>query len=196
MGTTVSIKDIRYEAKIVWLEDIQQLPWVRERLADLRTRKNLSKTAKLNIEKQNEGETLVGYAELEDGAPTTAGKYFRRRIFTLKTSDRGQSNGSIELPPEAVDPASVAPRIGGRHPKTPFSQNAVPPPSSAQIAVRLPYNLYHQLNQHAKEAGISKTDVVVAALAKYFQVTDNMPLAERLAQLEARVASLEQQRSL
>ncbi len=196
MGTTVSIKDIRYESKIVWLEDIQKLPWVRERLADLRSRKSLSKTAKSNIEKENEGETLVGYAELEDGAPAMAGRYFRRRIFTLKTSDRGNTNGAIELPSEAVDPASVAPRIGGRHPKTPSGKKAVPQPSSAQIAVRLPYNIYQQLNQHASESGMSKTDIVVAALSKYFQVTDNMPLSERFAQLEARVAALEQQRSL
>jgi predicted DNA-binding protein len=195
MGTTVSIKDIRYESKIVWLEDIQKMPWVRERLADLRSRKSLSKTAKAHIEKQNEGETLVGYAELEEGAPAIASKHFRRRIFTLKTSDRGETNGVIELPPEAVDPASVAPRIGGRHPKTPSHRN-VPQSSSAQIAVRLPYKIYQQLNQHASESGTSKTDIVVAALSKYFQVTDNMPLSERLAHLEARVAALEQQRSL
>lgn len=63
--------------------------------------------------------------------------------------------------------------------------------SNQPITVRLPSVLFNQLEAYIAQSGSSKTDVVVAALAQYLGVSANVPLVEKLALLERRLAKLE-----
>ena len=60
-----------------------------------------------------------------------------------------------------------------------------------QIAVRMPQTLFDELNQYVKQTGTSKTDVVISAIAEYLGCADNIPLSQRVAEIEKRLASLE-----
>jgi predicted transcriptional regulator len=59
------------------------------------------------------------------------------------------------------------------------------------LTVRLPHDLYHVLEQHASETKASKTELVVAALSHYFEMTAEVPLVAKVAHLEQRLAQLE-----
>lgn len=59
-----------------------------------------------------------------------------------------------------------------------------------QIAVRVPPSLFEQLNQYVVKTGTSKTDVVVNAIAEYLGCADNVPLSQRMAELEAQMKEL------
>ena len=61
----------------------------------------------------------------------------------------------------------------------------------SQIAVRVPPSLLAELNQYVKQTGTSKTDVVVSAIAQYLGCADTVPLSQRMAELERRMAALE-----
>ncbi|MEH1862536.1 MAG: DNA-binding domain-containing protein [Nostoc sp.] len=61
-----------------------------------------------------------------------------------------------------------------------------------QIVVRLPLHLLEKLNNYAQKTGTSKTDVVVGALAQYLGCTETVPLNQRLAELEFKVAAIEE----
>ena len=60
-----------------------------------------------------------------------------------------------------------------------------------QIVVRMPPSLMEKLNQYVKQIGTSKTDVVVSAIAQYLGSAESMPLSQRMAELERRMAALE-----
>ncbi|MEA5537009.1 DNA-binding domain-containing protein [Crocosphaera sp. XPORK-15E] len=60
-----------------------------------------------------------------------------------------------------------------------------------QIAVRVPPSLFDELNDYVNKTGTSKTDVVVSAIAEYLGCTDNVPLSQRMTELEQRMAALE-----
>ncbi|MEH2114326.1 DNA-binding domain-containing protein [Nostoc sp.] len=60
-----------------------------------------------------------------------------------------------------------------------------------QIVVRIPPYLLEKLNNYAQQTGTSKTEVVVGALAHYLGCVENLPLNQRVAELEARTAVLE-----
>lgn len=60
-----------------------------------------------------------------------------------------------------------------------------------QIVVRLPLDLLEKLNKYAQQSDTSKTDVVVGALAQYLECAEALPLNQKVAQLEARMATLE-----
>ncbi|MEH2336176.1 DNA-binding domain-containing protein [Nostoc sp.] len=60
-----------------------------------------------------------------------------------------------------------------------------------QIVVRIPPYLLEKLNNYAQQTGTSKTEVVVSALAHYLGCVENLPLNQRVAELEARTAVLE-----
>ena len=60
-----------------------------------------------------------------------------------------------------------------------------------QIVVRIPPSLLEKLNNYAQQTGTSKTEVVVGALAHYLGCVENLPLNQRVAELEARTAVLE-----
>ena len=60
-----------------------------------------------------------------------------------------------------------------------------------QIAVRVPPSLFEQLNEYVEKTGTSKTDVVINAIAEYLGCTENMPLSQRIAELEQKFVELE-----
>ena len=66
-----------------------------------------------------------------------------------------------------------------------------------QIAIRLSPSLLQELNNYVELTGTSKTDVVVSAIpterfaiAQYLGCTDNVPLNQRVAELETKVEVL------
>ena len=60
-----------------------------------------------------------------------------------------------------------------------------------QIVVRMPPSLMEKLNSYVKQIGTSKTDVVVSAIATYLGSAESMPLTQRMAEVERRLAALE-----
>ena len=60
-----------------------------------------------------------------------------------------------------------------------------------QIAVRMPPSLMAKLNSYVEKIGTSKTEVVVSAIAKYLDCSEDVPWSQRVAEIERRVAELE-----
>jgi hypothetical protein len=70
--------------------------------------------------------------------------------------------------------------------------------SKPQIAIRLSPFLLQELNNYVELTGTSKTDVVVSAIpterfaiAQYLGCPDNVPLNQRVGELEKRLTELE-----
>jgi hypothetical protein len=63
--------------------------------------------------------------------------------------------------------------------------------SKPQIAIRLSPFLLQELNNYVELTGTSKTDVVVSAISQYIGCADNMPLNQRMGELEKRLRELE-----
>ncbi len=63
--------------------------------------------------------------------------------------------------------------------------------AKSQIAVRVPPSLLAELNQYVEKTGTSKTDVVVSAIAQYLGCAESVPLSQRMAEIERRMAKLE-----
>ena len=63
--------------------------------------------------------------------------------------------------------------------------------SKPQLAVRIPPELLKELNSYIEKTHTSKTDVVVSAIAQYLGCPENVPLTQRMAELELKVAELE-----
>ncbi len=59
-----------------------------------------------------------------------------------------------------------------------------------QIAIRIPPPLLEELNSYIERVGASKTDVV-SAIARYLDCAVDVPLSQRLAEIERRLALLE-----
>ena len=60
-----------------------------------------------------------------------------------------------------------------------------------QIAIRIPPSLLKELNSYVERTGTSKTDVIVSAIATYLGCGSDVPLSQRVVELEARMAELE-----
>ncbi|MGK7895239.1 MAG: ribbon-helix-helix protein, CopG family [Xenococcus sp. (in: cyanobacteria)] len=60
-----------------------------------------------------------------------------------------------------------------------------------QITVRLSPSLMEELTQYIERTGTSKTDVVASALAQYLDCAEEVPLGQRMADLEKKVKALE-----
>lgn len=60
-----------------------------------------------------------------------------------------------------------------------------------QLVVRVPPSLLDDLNGYVEATGISKTDVVVSAIAQYLGSNESVPLTQRMAKLELKVLNLE-----
>ena len=60
-----------------------------------------------------------------------------------------------------------------------------------QIAIRLSPSLLQELNNYVELTGTSKTDVVVSAISQYIGCADNVPLNQRVGELERRLRELE-----
>lgn len=104
------------ESKIVWLEDIAKIDYVRERQTDCPTRRAGQPFRKGHYPNL----LLVGYSELlpdKKKNPGAAG--FTRRVFTLRPHDRCYGQGAKELiyktgaPVAGVDPRTVKPNVAG-----------------------------------------------------------------------------------
>ncbi|MEA5553291.1 DNA-binding domain-containing protein [Anabaena cylindrica UHCC 0172] len=63
--------------------------------------------------------------------------------------------------------------------------------SKPQIAIRMPPSLLQELNNYVELTGTSKTDVVVSAIAQYLGCADNVPLNQRVGELERRLREIE-----
>ena len=63
--------------------------------------------------------------------------------------------------------------------------------SSVSVGVRIPSNLYEKLINHAHKIDTSKSEVIISALAKYLNATEDVPLSVRVANLEKRIVALE-----
>ncbi len=61
----------------------------------------------------------------------------------------------------------------------------------SQLAVRIPQVLHDKLNSYVERTGTSKTDLVMIALATYLACAENVPLSQRVAELERRMVALE-----
>ncbi len=60
-----------------------------------------------------------------------------------------------------------------------------------QIAVRMPSSLMEKLNSYVEKIGTSKTEVVVSAIALYLDCSEDVPLSQRMAEIERRMTILE-----
>ncbi len=60
-----------------------------------------------------------------------------------------------------------------------------------QIAIRIPPSLLEKLNNYVDRTGMSKTDVIVSAIAHYLGCGSDVPLSLRMAELERKMAQLE-----
>jgi predicted DNA-binding protein len=188
MSGFIDAKDLQNEKEIVWLSEIKTLPYVRESRTDMNTRQGLSSTRKSEIESSVSGVEIVGYADLEDDAEpafTSGGqKHFYRRIFTLRDSDRANDpEGEYKdtFPIEAVDPLTVRPKQLGVHPTH---------LKKSQISVRVPLPLLGKLERYIKQTGASKTDVVVSALAQYLDSAEDIPLSQKVIELEQKLFNI------
>ena len=63
---------------------------------------------------------------------------------------------------------------------------------SPHISVRIPPSLNNQLVEYVKENGLSKTEVMISALAHYLGSQTEVPLSTRVSQLEIKVKELEE----
>jgi predicted DNA-binding protein len=63
--------------------------------------------------------------------------------------------------------------------------------SKPQISIRLSPSLLQELNNYVELTGTSKTDVVVSAISQYIGCADNVPLNQRVGELERRLTELE-----
>ena len=59
------------------------------------------------------------------------------------------------------------------------------------IAIRIPPSLLAELNSYVEKTDTTKTDVIVSAIAQYLGCAESVPLSQRVAEVERRVAELE-----
>ncbi|MFM7908356.1 MAG: DNA-binding domain-containing protein, partial [Microcystis sp.] len=56
-----------------------------------------------------------------------------------------------------------------------------------------PPPLLAELNQYVERVGTSKTDVIISAIAAYLGCAETVPLSQRVAELERKMAELKAQ---
>ena len=61
------------------------------------------------------------------------------------------------------------------------------------MSIRMPYSLLDELNAYAEKTGLSKTEVVVRAIANYLKSEKDDSLEQRMAKLEAKIINMEKQ---
>ncbi|GGU29169.1 DUF6009 family protein [Streptomyces coeruleorubidus] len=132
MSSLISADEIRHETDIVWLEDIDDLDYVRQSLDRLPNRK--SKPA------YHRDGRMVGYAILGNTAKASrASGTFRRRVFWVLPHDRDSDPDgryARSAPAEAVDPRTVEPRVKGS--KTERSEGGPPSLAMQELGIQLP----------------------------------------------------------
>ena len=63
--------------------------------------------------------------------------------------------------------------------------------SSFQVGVRVPPKLHEKLASHAEKADTTKSEIILCALAQYLGCAEDVPLSQRVARVEKRLAALE-----
>jgi hypothetical protein len=132
MSSLISADEISHEAELVWLEDVDQLDYVRQSLDRLPTRKG--KPA------YHRDGRMVGYAILgPDAKASRASGTFRRRVFWLLPHDRDCEPDGLyarSAPAEAVDPRTLEPCVKGY--KTERSEGGPPSRAMQELGIQLP----------------------------------------------------------
>ncbi|KAF3470018.1 DUF6009 family protein [Streptomyces sp. Tu 3180] len=132
MSSLITEDEISHETELVWLEDIDNLDYVRQSLDRLPTRKG--KPA------YHRPGRMVGYAILSQQAKASrASGTFRRRVFWLLPHDRDSEPDGLyakSAPAEAVDPQTLEPRVKGY--KTERSEGGPPSSAMQQLGITLP----------------------------------------------------------
>jgi predicted DNA-binding protein len=59
------------------------------------------------------------------------------------------------------------------------------------VGARIPPSLYDKLSEYLDLVGATKSEILTAALAQYLGATEDLPLTQRMVELEQRVAELE-----
>ncbi|MFD3677663.1 DUF6009 family protein [Streptomyces sp. NPDC058613] len=116
MSSLLNESDLLHESSVVWLENPDNLDYVRQALDKTARRRGKPRYAR-------DGR-MVGYSELDEHAEADPDSGLQlRRVFFLLPHDRDtEPNGLYQqgAPGEAVDPRTIAPRRVGE--KTPRSQ--------------------------------------------------------------------------
>jgi metal-responsive CopG/Arc/MetJ family transcriptional regulator len=63
--------------------------------------------------------------------------------------------------------------------------------TSVSVGVPIPSNLYERLLAHTSKVKVSRSEVVISALANYLGATEDVPLSQKVADLEAKVEELQ-----
>ncbi|MEU1408076.1 DUF6009 family protein [Streptomyces sp. NPDC005728] len=132
MSSLIEPAQLAHEIAIVWLEDIDDLDYVRQSLDRLPSRRG-------KPDYQRDGR-MIGYARLSPGARASriSGTY-RRRVFWLLPHDRDSApDGPYDFgaPSEAVDPRTVTPGVKGY--KTERSEGGPPSTAMRELGISLP----------------------------------------------------------
>ncbi|MFK4103183.1 DUF6009 family protein [Streptomyces sp. NPDC019531] len=132
MSSLIDADEISHEADIVWLEEIDELDYVRQSIDRLPTRKGRPPYRRPG--------RMVGYAILgPDAKASRASGTFRRRVFWLQPHDRDSEPDGLyakSAPAEAVDPRTLEPRVKGY--KTERSEGGPPSAAMQELGIRLP----------------------------------------------------------
>ena len=132
MSSLIDPDEISHETELVWLEDIDNLDYVRQSLDRLPTRKGRPTY-------RRDGR-LIGWANLAPTAKASrASGTFRRRVFWLLPHDRDTEPEGLyakSAPAEAVDPRTLQPRVKGY--KTERSEGGPPSVAMQELGIQLP----------------------------------------------------------
>lgn len=132
MSSLITEDEISHETQLVWLEDVEELDYVRQSLDRLPTRRGKPP--------YHRDGRMVGYALLGPGAkPSRSSGTFRRRVFWLLPHDRDTDPDGLYAtgaPAEAVDPRTLAAGVKGY--KTERSEGGPPSSAMRELGITLP----------------------------------------------------------
>ncbi|MDX3370177.1 DUF6009 family protein [Streptomyces sp. NPDC048376] len=132
MSSLITEDEISHESELLWLEDINDLDYVRQSLDRLPTRKGRPA--------YHRDGRMVGYALLDPAIkPSPSSGTFRRRVFWLLPHDRDTQPDGLYAkgaPAEAVDPRTLGPRVKGY--KTERSEGGPPSTAMRELGITLP----------------------------------------------------------
>ncbi|MET7694327.1 DUF6009 family protein [Streptomyces sp. NPDC005483] len=132
MSSLIDADEISHETDIVWLEEIDELDYVRQSIDRLPTRKGRPPCRRPG--------RMIGYAILgPDAKASRASGTLRRRVFWLQPHDRDSEPDGLyanSAPAEAVDPRTLEPRVKGY--KTERSEGGPPSAAMQELGIQLP----------------------------------------------------------
>ncbi|MFE0764209.1 DUF6009 family protein [Streptomyces smyrnaeus] len=109
MSALIDPKDLAHEEELVWLENTEDLDYVRQTLDRVSSRRRQPP--------YHRDGRLVGYATLtREAKPSRASGTWLRRVFWLAPHDRDQDPDGLYAtgaPSEAVDPRTLEPTVKG-----------------------------------------------------------------------------------